>query len=148
MSSSVMDEKDRRILDYLMERGRDKIADISRKLDIPRITVYERMQHMISDGIIKGFTAIPEYSSINLGTMAYVFVSYDPKSGTTQKAMALEISKLKEVFEVSIVAGQWDIILKIRGNSTEDIGNFVLEKLRQVKGVEKTETISVFSSVL
>ncbi len=143
-----MDEKDRRILEYLIERGRDKIADISRKLDIPRITVYERIKNMVDEGIIRGFSAIPDYSQINLGAIAYVFVSFDPKSGTTQKNMAKEISTFKEVYEVSIVAGQWDLIIKVRGDSTEEIGNFVLERLRQIKGVERTETISVFSSIL
>ncbi len=143
-----MDEKDRKILDYLIEHGRDKIADISRHLDIPRITVYERMQNMIEKGIIKGFTALPDYSEIGLGAMAYVFVSFDPKSGTSQKKMAQEISIMKNVYETSIVAGEWDIILKVRGSSIEDIGDFVLEKLRQVKGVDRTETISVFTSVL
>lgn len=142
-----MDEKDRRILDYLIEHGRDKIADISRHLDIPRITVYERMQNMIEKGIIKGFTALPDYSEIGLGAMAYIFVSFDPKSGTSQKKMAQEISTLKNVYETSIVAGEWDIILKARGSSIEEIGDFVLEKLRRVKGVERTETISVFTSV-
>ena len=143
-----MDEKDRRILEYLIERGRDKIADISRKLDIPRIAVYERIKNMVDEGIIRGFSAIPDYSQINLGAIAYVFVSFDPKSGTSQKNMAKEISTFKEVYEVSIVAGHWDLIIKVRGDSTEEIGNFVLERLRQIKGVERTETISVFSSIL
>ncbi|MHB1439305.1 MAG: Lrp/AsnC family transcriptional regulator [Cuniculiplasma sp.] len=142
-----MDDKDRHILEYLIEHGRDKIADISRNLDIPRITIYERMQNMIASGIIRGFTAIPDYSQIGLGAMAYIFVSFDPKANVKQREVALKIAEFKEVYEVSIVAGQWDLLIKVRGRSTEEIGDFVLDKLRAVPGVERSETVSVFSSV-
>ncbi|EQB69512.1 MAG: Lrp/AsnC family transcriptional regulator [Candidatus Thermoplasmatota archaeon] len=142
-----MDDKDSRILEYLMEKGRDKIADISRNLDIPRITIYERMQNMISNGVIKGFTAIPDYSQLGLGAMAYVFVSFDPKANVKQREMARIIGNFPQVYEVSIVAGQWDLIIKVRGKSIEEIGEFVLDKLRSVAGVERTETITVFSSI-
>ena len=57
-----MDQKDHLIMDYLKEDGRAKISDISRELNIPRITVYERIQAMIKSGIIKKFTIIPDYS--------------------------------------------------------------------------------------
>jgi DNA-binding Lrp family transcriptional regulator len=36
---------------------------------------------------------------------------------------------------------------KIRSSTVEDVGNFVLDKLRATEGVEKTETVSVFSVV-
>ena len=107
-----MDDKDRIILEYLIEKGRDKIADISRNLDIPRITIYERMQNMISQGVIKGFTAIPDYSQIGLGAMAYVFVSFDPKANVQQREMARIIGNFPQVYEVSIVAGQWDFLFR------------------------------------
>jgi DNA-binding Lrp family transcriptional regulator len=142
-----VDEKDKRILDYLTSNGRDKIADISRNLDIPRITVYERMQKMISDGIIRGFTVIPDYLQIGLSELAFIFVSFDPKANVEQREMAKRIACFSEVSEVSIITGQWDLLLKVRGKTTEDIGNFVLDKLRLVPGVEKSETISVFSVV-
>lgn len=143
----IMDDKDRTILEYLMEKGRDKIADISRNLDIPRITIYERMQNMISLGVIRGFTAIPDYSQIDLGAMAYVFLAFDPKGNIEQREMARMIGNFHQVYEVSIVAGEWDLLLKVRGKSIEEIGDFVLDKLRAVPGVERTETIAVFSSV-
>lgn len=142
-----MDQKDQVILDYLMERGRDKIADISRKVDIPRITVYERIKSMEERGIIRKFTVIPDYKQIGLPVVAFVFIQYDPKSGRSQREVALEISHLKFVYEVHIVAGQWDMLIKVRVPDNDGLGNLVLDKLRAIRGIEKTETISVFSSL-
>ncbi len=142
-----MDEKDRRILTYLIDRGRDKIADISRNLDIPRITVHERIQGMIARGTIKKFTVVPDYSEVGIPVVAFIFVSFRPAGKITQRDVAKSISLFREVEEVYIIAGQWDILVKIRAASNEDVGKFVLDKLRGVEGVERSETISVFSVV-
>ena len=38
-------------------------------------------------------------------------------------------------------------MIKVRGRSMEDIGNFVLDKLRSIEGIDKTETVTIFSTV-
>lgn len=142
-----MDSKDQRIFQYLVDHGRDKISDISKELDIPRVTVYERIQGMVRDGIIKKFTIIPDYKAIGLPVVSFIFVSFNPDAGVTQRQLAEKISKFKEVEEVYIIAGQWDMMVKVRSGTIEEVGNFVLDKLRATAGVEKTETVSVFSVV-
>jgi len=142
-----MDQKDHLIMNYLKEDGRAKISDISRELNIPRITVYERMQAMIKAGIIKQFTIIPDYSELGIPVIAYIFILFDSSKGLSQRDLAKQISKISEVEEVHIVAGIWDILIKVRGRSMEDIGNFVLDKLRSIDGIDKTETVTIFSTV-
>lgn len=142
-----MDGKDQRIFQYLIEHGRDKISDISKELDIPRVTVYERIQGMVRDGIIKKFTIVPDYKAIGVPVVSFIFVSFNPGAGITQRQLAEKISKFREVEELYIVAGQWDMLVKVRSSTVEDIGNFVLDKLRVTAGVDKTETVSVFSVV-
>lgn len=142
-----MDEKDRRILEYLMDHGRDKISEMSKNLDIPRITIYERMQAMIRNGIIDKFTVKPNYKELGLPIISFIFVAFDPKEKITQRELALNISSFKEVEEVYIIAGEWDLLLKVRVSTIEEIGNFVLDRLREMKGIGKTETITVFSAV-
>ena len=142
-----MDEKDRIIFDYLMENGRDKISDISNALNIPRITVYERIQGMIKRGLIKKFTLIPDYDQIGLPTVGFIYISFNPDSGKSQREIATKIAGFPEVEEVYIIAGEWDMLIKVRAKSVEQIGNFVLDRLRTVQGVEKTETVTVFSIV-
>jgi DNA-binding Lrp family transcriptional regulator len=142
-----MDEKDRKIIEYLMEHGRDKISDMSKNLDIPRITIYERMQALIRNGVIDKFTVKPNYKELGLPIIAFIFVAFDPKEKITQRELALKVSSFKEVEEVYIIAGEWDLLLKVRVASIEEIGNFVLDHLREMKGIGKTETITVFSAV-
>ncbi len=44
--------------------GREKISDISNAIGIPRVTVYERMQNLVREGVIQRFTFIPNYKLI------------------------------------------------------------------------------------
>ncbi len=142
-----MDAKDQKIFNYLVDHGRDKISDISKELDIPRVTVYERIQGMVRDGVIKKFTIVPDYKAIGLPVVSFIFVSYSPDGKVTQRQLAEKIAKFPEVEEVYIIAGQWDMMVKVRSGTIEEVGDFVLDKLRATGGVEKTETVSVFSVV-
>lgn len=142
-----MDDKDRKILEYLMENGRDKTSDISRELDIPRVTVHERIQNMLQKGIIKKFSAIPDYEALNMQFVAFIFVGFSPLQKVSQRDLAKRIAALHEVVEVHIVAGQWDLLVKARGRSLKEIGDLVLDRLREMEGIEKTETVAVFQTV-
>ena len=42
----IIDKKDMKIIEYLKEHGRDKISDISNSLEIPRATIFERMERL------------------------------------------------------------------------------------------------------
>lgn len=142
-----MDQKDRAIIDYLMENGRDKISDISRRLDIPRVTVYERMQQLQKQGIIKKYIAVPDYGALGYPVVSFIFVLFDSGKKITEKELASRIAKMRDVEEVHIVTGEWDLLLKVRAKSMELLGNMVLDKLREMEGVAKTQTIAIFQTV-
>ncbi|MEJ5328358.1 MAG: Lrp/AsnC ligand binding domain-containing protein, partial [Candidatus Bathyarchaeia archaeon] len=64
-----------------------------------------------------------------------------------QRAVAEEIAKFQEVQEVHIITGDWDLLIKLRAESVEAVGKFVVDKLRLIKGLEKTLTCMVFETV-
>jgi len=57
------------------------------------------------------------------------------------------ISKFPEVQEVHIISGDWDILIKVKEKDVDAIGKFVVDKLRTVKGIEKTLTCMVFDTL-
>lgn len=142
-----MDQKDRMILEYLIENGRDKISDIARTLDIPRVTVHERIQGMVHRGIIQKFTVVPDYEALGIPFVAFIFVGFHSVNKVSQRELARKISQIKEVEEVHIIAGEWDLLLKVRTRSFKEIGDLVLDSLREMEGVERTETITIFQTV-
>lgn len=143
----MLDEKDRSILEQLMNDGRKSVVEIASELNIPRATVQERIRRMIADNVIKKFTAILDYSRIGKEVTAYIFVSFSRESNVSQRTVAEEIARMPEVYEVSLISGEWDIILKARAGSVEEIGRLVIDRLRMMKGIEKTQTCVRFQTI-
>jgi Lrp/AsnC family leucine-responsive transcriptional regulator len=77
-------------------------------------------------------------------------VSYRSKADgvpVSQRTVAEEIGKFAEVQEVHIITGDWDLLVKLRAESVDAIGKFVVDKLRLISGLEKTLTCMVFETV-
>ena len=142
-----MDEKDLAILEKLMENARKPVKEIAKEVKLPRTTVAERIKKLVNKGIIRKFTAILNYEKIGKPITAFILVSFIPNPDISQRELAREISKIKNVREVYIIAGEWDLLLKVRGKDMEEIGKLVLDKLRSMKGVGKTVTCTCFSVV-
>jgi len=147
--TDMVDERDRSILSELAKDARQSTSDISRKTGIPRVTVHERIQRLKEKGVIKRFTIERDYALCGRPTTAFVLVGFAPTPGTTtnQRQLAKEIAALDGVHSVHIIAGEWDILVKARAESLEKLGGLVIDRLRKLKGVAKTTTMAVLSSV-
>jgi DNA-binding Lrp family transcriptional regulator len=121
--------------------------DIADELSLPRATVRERLKKMMEAGVIRRFVAVPDYTKIGRPVMAYVRASFSSEDGLTQRNLAAEISKIPSVYEVSVISGGWDILLKVRVGSLAEIGRLVGDKLRATGGVDKTETCVAFETI-
>jgi DNA-binding Lrp family transcriptional regulator len=78
-----------------------------------------------------------------------VSVSYEAKDNdrqVPQRSIAERIAKFSEVQEVHIITGDWDLLIKVKGKDVDTIGKFVIDRLRLVKGIEKTLTCMVFET--
>jgi DNA-binding Lrp family transcriptional regulator len=143
----MLDDKDWKILAMLMSDGRRSVVEMATELSIPRATVQERVKKMVEGGIIRKFAAVPDYSKIGKEVAAYVLVSFTREGTLSQRRLAEEIGFMPEVHEVSLISGEWDLILKVRASSVQEIGSLVVDRLRMMKGVEKTQTCLSFQAM-
>jgi DNA-binding Lrp family transcriptional regulator len=142
----MLNEKDRRILDELMEDARKSVVDMSNDLGIPRATVQERIQRMKLTGVIRKFVAIPDYSLLGRPVTAFILVSFMPGT-VSQRELGEAIGQLPRVEEVHLITGEWDIMLKVRAASMDELGKLVLDRLRAMKGVMGTVTCVCFNTL-
>ncbi len=142
-----MDQKDMEILGELITDGKAKIKKIAKKLGLPMSTVHHRILRMEKEGLIKKYTAIPNYKKIGLPILAYVFANVDYSKATSQEEVACEIKKLPNIMEVNIVAGEIDIVAKIRVKDIDELSDVVIKKMRNIKGMAKTVTAVVMKEI-
>lgn len=135
------------ILEKLREDARKTVNEIAKEIGLPRTTVGERIKRLVRRGVVKKFTAIVNYEKLGKHITAFVLLSFLPNPKISQRELARKIAKLKDVYEVYIISGEWDLLLKVRGKDMEEIGKLILDKLRDMEGVGKTVTCTCFSAV-
>ena len=143
----MLDEKDSSILEELMKDSRKSTKAIAKELGIPRATVHDRIVKMEQKNVIRKYTAVPDYHQLGLGVTAFILVQFEPEKGISQRDTAEEIASMSGIFEVHMISGEYDMLLKVRGSSMEEIGKLVIDKLRDVKGVARTLTCACFTTV-
>jgi len=142
-----LDEKDKQLLSILQEKGRATLKELSRLTGMRETTIFARIKRLEREGIIKEYRAILDPKALGKGTTAFILIKYDPSFGFTQREVAEKISKLPEIQEVYIIAGDWDMIAKIREKDVESLGRIVLDKIREIEGVKETVSLIVFESI-
>ena len=151
--SIKLDDKDIAILLLIQENSKLTANQIAKKTNTPITTIFAKTKRMEELGIIRQYRAILSAEKLNLGTAAIILasVSYggtkSDDAPLSQRDVAEEIARFPEVQEVHIITGDWDLLVKLRAESVDAVGKFVVDKLRRIKGLEKTLTCMVFETV-
>lgn len=142
-----LDDIDREILVELEKDSRITPTQLSRILDEPRTTIKSRIDRMVDSGLIKGFAITKNHRLLGLPTTAFILISYDSSSGVSEDRVARELYRIKHVEEVHIISGEYDILVKIRGESIESVGESVVDSMHMIPGVARTLTLSSFREI-
>ncbi len=137
----MVDEIDERILRLLGENSRMSYVEIGRSVGLSEGAVRNRVQSLVSGGVIKRFTI--EKSSTH-GVRALTMIAVNPATPTYE--VSKRVNRLAGVERIYEVTGEYDIVMVSSGNSIEGI-NKVIEDVRKIEGVEKTNTIIVLRTM-
>jgi DNA-binding Lrp family transcriptional regulator len=146
-----LDQKDLAILSMIQQDCKLTAREIARKINSPITTVFAKTRRMEELGIIKEYKAILDAEKLDRNTTAFILVSfsYEVRSNgnqLSQRDVAKEIAKFPEVQEVHIITGDWDLLIKLKAKNVDAVGEFVIDRLRRVKGIEKTLTCMTFET--
>jgi len=137
----MVDEIDEKILRLLEENSRMSYVEIGRNVDLSEGAVRNRVQALVSEGVIKRFTI--EKSTVH-GVRALTMIAVDPATPTYE--VSKRVKSLAGVERIYEVTGEYDIVMVSSGSSIEAI-NKVIEDVRKIEGVEKTNTIIVLRTL-
>jgi DNA-binding Lrp family transcriptional regulator len=114
-----------------------QIAKIAKKINEPSTTIHYNIKKLEKEGAIKTYKAVFDYEKIDEGFCAYVFVKLTSKAGADPDKILREFARYAEVESADILAGEWDIILKIRSKNQDEYYK-VLKNVLAREGIEKT----------
>jgi DNA-binding Lrp family transcriptional regulator len=145
----TLDSGDIKVLRIIQENCRLTAREISERTGLPVTTVFAKIKRIERLGLVKGYHAVLNARGLGAGTTAFVLASFAYKTEervVSQRKVAKEIASFPEVQEVHIISGEWDILIKVKAKDVDSVGKYVVDKLRLVKGIEKTLTCLVFES--
>lgn len=137
----MVDEIDEKILALLEENARMTYVEIGNLVGLSEGAVRNRIQSMVSDNVIKRFTI---ERSISHGVRALTMIAVVP--GVPTFEVSQKVNKLDGVERIYEVTGEYDIVMVSHGTNIESI-NKVIEDIRKIQGVEKTNTIIVLRTI-
>ncbi len=148
MSDSVkkkvdIDTIDRRLLIELLRDARSSLRRLSEEMNVSPATLHNRLTRLVQEGIIKGFTALIDYSKLGYTLSAVIMVKVD---GKHLVEFEREVANADNVVAVYDVVGEYDVVLIAKFRSVEDLDAFLKQLLKNPK-VERTYTSIVLNVV-
>ncbi|MCD6348280.1 MAG: Lrp/AsnC family transcriptional regulator [Candidatus Korarchaeota archaeon] len=128
-----IDEKDRRILNYLLENGRMSLKEIGEKLGISDVAVRKRIKKMEENGVIKGYTVRVDPRALGYSVVSLTGVDVEP--GDLIR-VARELTGREYVKSAWITAGDHSIMLEIWAKDEAEMDS-IIEEISKMKGVTK-----------
>ncbi|WP_234407292.1 Lrp/AsnC family transcriptional regulator [Microterricola viridarii] len=120
------------------------MSALAERVNVSRANVYTRVEQLMTDGVITGFTAQIDPAKAGLGICALVFLSVHPQSWESFRS---KITEMTEIESCRITTGEHDAMLLIRGDEVGAIHDFVIGVLAALAEVKSVETVLVLDEV-
>lgn len=137
-----LDRIDAILVAALQEEGRLRLEDLARRVELAPSSVHDRLRRLQRDGVIRRWTIDVAPDALGLTVLAFVGV----RSSQPCSELVGAFEQIREIEECQSVAGQLSMILKLRASSTEHLLG-IIERLKQIPGVESTETTVVLKTL-
>jgi len=141
-----IDEKDRQILNLLMDNARISYADIAKAVGMKSPSVIDRIKRLEQIGIIKGYSADIDYKKLGDDINAFIGVSIDNAKHIDEFELQLKDID-PDVIDCHHVTGDYTFLISVATKNTQSLSKLI-KKIRNVSGVDKTNTMLIFSTLM
>lgn len=136
-----LDPIDRTILRLLQTDGRASIRSVAQQVHVSRANAYARINRMIDDGVIRGFTARVDQERAGQGASAYITLKIVQNSWRTVRT---QLKALPGATHIALVSGDFDVLLLVHTEDNRALRELVLTRIQAIPEVLSTRTLLVF----
>ncbi len=133
------------ILDILEDNAKTTAEEIAMMLDVDAADVQKTIDELEEQQAIVKYSALVnrEIVSEEEDAEALIEVEVTPQREYGYDDLAKRIYRFEEVRAVYLMAGTYDLCVRIKSRSMKDISKFVFEKLAVIDGVTRTVTVFI-----
>lgn len=136
-----LDPIDRAILRLLQEDGRASIRSVAERVHVSRANAYARINRLIEDGVIRGFTARVDHERSGQGASAYITLKIVQNSWRTVREKLLA---LPGIAHIALVSGDFDVLMLVHTADNRSLRELVLTRIQAIPEVLSSRTLLVF----
>lgn len=140
-------DKDKRleIIEILEENSKNTAKEIAVMLGITEEEAAKEIEELEREKIIVKYAALIDHQKLDDGDFveAFIEVKITPQIDYGYDDLARRIYQFEEVKAVYLMAGSYDLSVRVQSRSMNDISKFVFEKLAVIEGVTSTVTLFI-----
>lgn len=102
---------------------------------------WTRGKRLEATGVIEGYAAVIDHRALGLSDVVFVQVTLDTHSGTVLEKFGEALSRIPEIIEAYLVAGEYDYLVKVAVANTSDYERFLRDRLYKIEGVGHTRSV-------
>ncbi len=140
-----MDGIDHLLIGILQRNGRATQMELAKAVGLSQPAVAERVRKLEKRGVITGYVA--RVDSAKLGLDVTALIDVDIEHPRFFAAFAKKVISLPEVLECHRVAGEQSYVLKVKTTNTHTLDHLLVDVLRTIPGVTRTQTTIVLASI-
>lgn len=118
-----------------------QIARIARSIDEPSATIHYNIKKLESDGTIRTYKAVFDHRKIDEGFSVFILIALSSGEYSDPERIARNLAKHREVESVDIIAGDWELLLKVRTRDQDAYFEFLKTVISKEQGIENTNSI-------
>jgi len=140
-----MDATDRRLVELLQRNGRATQLQLAKAVGLSQPAIAERIRKLEERGVITGYAARVDAARLGLDVTAFIGVGIEHPRFF--QGFAKKVKALAEVLECHRVAGEDSYVLKVKTRNTRALDRLLVQVLRTIPGVTRTQTTIVLASI-
>jgi DNA-binding Lrp family transcriptional regulator len=132
----VSDDLDRRLIALLRADSRTPAASLAKTLKVSRGTIQNRIERLVSRGVIQGFTIRTRPDADSSRVRAVMTIAIE---GERSRHVVQALKGFPEVAAVHTTNGRWDLVAELDVDTLNAFSQ-VLDRIREIEGIASTET--------
>ena len=134
-----IDNTDLKILEILMQDAKRPYTEVAKKVNVSQGTVHVRMNKMEEAGILAKTTLRINYAKLGYDITAFIGI-YLEKSALYESVLE-KLKDIPEIINIHYTTGNYSMFVKIHCRDTNHLKEVLHDKMQQVDGIERTETM-------
>lgn len=139
--TDLKDDLDRKLISILQANAREPVSAISRRLNVARSTVQERITRLERTGVISGYTAILGDVHAGQQVQAVVMLSVAQQQS---KTLVKKLESYPEIRVCYTISGEFDLFLIVEPSRLEELDD-ILDDIAEIPGVLRSRSSIVLS---